>query len=204
MTVLLNGSPKASGSNSEIFLKRLEEKLGGACSRRSALKISEDTFAALCSADAVVLAFPLYVDALPSHLLRFLMALEEYAKARGPSQLPRFYAVSQCGFYEGSQNRSALDLLAHFCRRSGFRWCGGVGLGCAGAAGGGMPQKFQQPLNDLIGQLAEAVKRKAPLCENRYASMAFPRWMYSLFGNLGWNSGARENGLRKKDLYRRL
>jgi len=34
-------------------------------------------------------------------------------------------------------------------------------------------------------------------------SMRFPRKLYFLMGGFGWNSGAKRNGLKKEDLYRK-
>lgn len=203
MTVLFNGSPKATGGNSALVEKMLEPLLAGEVGRMDARRPAQETFRALCGADAVILVFPLYVDSLPSHLLRFLLELEEYARGQKPESPARFYAVAQCGFYEGKQNRYALEALEHFCARSGFRWCGGVGLGCGGALEG-MMKKPLAPLEELLSQLAEAVREGRALPENRFASMGIPRWTYSTVGNIGWIVSARKNGLKRKDLYRRL
>ena len=81
---LINGSPKAKNSCSDYLLKEIKKLLAENNeiyefnARAGILPIR--SLETLNSSDAIVFAFPLYVDSLPSHFLRFLEALEIYFK----------------------------------------------------------------------------------------------------------------------------
>lgn len=123
-TVMLNFSPKKTQGNSGYFLRLFRripfEHISGAGNYNLIYeKIKE--------ADAIVVAFPLYMDAMPSHMLRFLKGLEEYAEHFPFSG--KLYAIVNNGFYEGEQCEPALDMLQMFCMRTGIVWGGGLGIG---------------------------------------------------------------------------
>lgn len=123
-TVVLNFSPKRKQSNSGYFLKLLGvqavEHISGIGNFQNIYKRIED-------ADVIVVAFPLYVDAIPSHMLAFFKELEENLKNLPVSG--KLYGIANNGFYEGEQCQAALDMLRIFCMRTGLTWGGGIGIG---------------------------------------------------------------------------
>lgn len=202
MITLLNGSPKAGESNTEWVLRRLEERLDG-CTILSARKIDPETLHALCGADTVILGFPLYVDSIPSHLLRFLLEWEKTAQAGEQVKQSRLYAVSQCGFFEGEQNRYALKQIRHFADRAGFLWGGGIGIG-GGMALPQIPESLRKSAEKALSDLAEAVQMGKPLPEDEFVCLDMPRFLYQASGSMGWKAQAKENGLKPSDLHKRL
>ena len=82
---------------------------------------------ALTDARAVVFALPLYVDGIPSHVLRFMEEMEAYCKKNGLH--PVVYCIANNGFIEGRQNEPLMQSFEHFCGRAGLTWGGGVGIG---------------------------------------------------------------------------
>ena len=112
----INGSPRKSNSISLKLLRALEERLPGC-------EISRgwDT-----PGEAIVIAFPLYVDSLPSNLLRELEAHETGLPPGTP-----VYALANNGFYEGEQNAIAIAILRNWSLRAGLAWGQGAGLGGA-------------------------------------------------------------------------
>ena len=70
---------------------------------------------------------PLYVDGPPSHVLAFLMDMENFCKERCLSL--KIYVISNNGFIEGKQNAPLFYVMKNFCARSGSHWCGGIGIG---------------------------------------------------------------------------
>lgn len=128
-TVFLNGSPKKHFSASDYFLK-----LQGVFVRGQAvflkLRNKSDHAKALeqiIDADAVVFSMPLYVDGPPSHVLAFLMDMENFCKEHRLSL--KIYVISNNGFIEGKQNAPLFYVMKNFCTRSGSHWCGGIGIG---------------------------------------------------------------------------
>lgn len=202
MIGLLNGSPKAPGGASGAILERVSAQLGVDTVLLSAKDNSEDVYTRLNACDAVVIVFPIYADALPSHLLRFLMGWEAYRKAHGGGE-SKVYAVSHAGFYDGIQCRWSLDIIRNFCARAGLAWCGGVGMGGAAVMGEtGIPNSMLRPLCEAVSVLAQMAKGGKVQGENRFVSVGMSRWLYKAMGNLGWKNGAKQNGLKPKDLYR--
>lgn len=205
MTALINGSPKRSGSASATLLDILKGHLS-ADPAETGLHGPEPGPGALgvmAGADVWVLAFPLYVDGVPSHLLACLEGLERLAREKRP----KVYAVVNCGFYEGQQNRIALEIIENFCARSGCRWCGGVGTGGGGAIstlprlpdGKGPMGPVDAALRELAGNIESGSGQ-----ENRYTTVGIPRLMYRLAGEMGWRKQIKDNGGRAKDLDKRI
>lgn len=202
MIGLLNGSPKAPGGASGAILERMGAELGSETILLSSKDGSEEAYVRLNGCEAVVIVFPIYADALPSHLLRFLMDWESYRKSHGGVK-GRVYAVSHAGFYDGIQCRWSLDIIRNFCARVGLTWCGGVGLGGAAVLGeSGIPEGALRPLREAISLVAQAAQSGTALPENRFVSIGMPRWLYKTMGNMGWKNGAKRNSLKPKELYR--
>ncbi len=128
-TVFINGSPKKrlSASSYFLFLQRLfvsGEKVS------ETLRTPADharILAQLDDAQAVVFCLPLYVDAVPSHVLRFMEEMQAYCTQRDLHL--SVYCIANNGFIEGRQNEPLMQVFEHFCTRSGLTWGGGVGIG---------------------------------------------------------------------------
>ena len=128
-TVFINCSPKKRFCASGYFLslqrlftsgEKVTEKLLSPADYKRILS-------RLADADAVVFCLPLYVDGVPSHVLRFLETLEGFSRENGLGF--RVYCIANNGFIEGRQNEPLMQVFEHFCTRAGLRWCGGVGIG---------------------------------------------------------------------------
>ena len=92
----------------------------------------EEDFELMRTMDAIVFAFPLYVDAIPSSLLEFMYAFHEHLiKHPCPKdcKVPKVYSIINNGFIEGKQNINALQIMAHYSARIGFIWRFGIGIG---------------------------------------------------------------------------
>ena len=107
--------------------------------------VPEETVKNLQTADAWVISCPLYVDGIPGHLLSCLAELEKYnrentvgkntTEKNAPSCQPGIYVygIVNCGFYEGIQAETALEILENWCAKAGLIWGGGIGVGGGGA-----------------------------------------------------------------------
>jgi len=128
-TVFINGSPKKRFCASAYFLF-LQRLFTGGKTVAEKLRTPADhdrILAQLADAQAVVFALPLYVDGVPSHVLRFLEKMEAYCRENGL----RFsvYCIANNGFIEGKQNEPLMQTFENFCARAGLTWGGGVGIG---------------------------------------------------------------------------
>ena len=128
-TVLINCSPKKRFCASAYFLflqslfiggEKVNEKLRTPADHARILEQLRD-------AQAVVFGLPLYVDGVPSHVLRFLEEMETFCRENGLKI--RVYCIANNGFIEGKQNDPLMQLFENFCARAGIDWGGGVGIG---------------------------------------------------------------------------
>ena len=128
-TVFINGSPKKRFCASAYFLFLQRLFVGG---KKVTLKLRtpadhEAILKELDDAQAVVFALPLYVDGVPSHVLRFLEKMEAYCKEKGLRL--NVCCIANNGFIEGKQNEPLMQTFENFCARAGLAWGGGVGIG---------------------------------------------------------------------------
>lgn len=128
--LILNGSPKKKSSTSKFLGKIAGRFLTGCNIQYASLRVKSEypeIMQYLKGIDALILAAPLYVDGIPSHVLEFLQQAEKFCAENGC----RFfvYAISNNGFIEGSHNKSHLRMYECWCRRAGLVWGGGVGIG---------------------------------------------------------------------------
>lgn len=210
-TILLVGSPKMSGSSSESLGSYLLNRLADKGYITEKLQVNhclktparqEELFAAVESCDILILAFPLYVDSLPSGVIKAMELLAQNRAEKTTKQV--MLAICNSGFPEAHQNDTALAICRCFAKETGFAWAGGLSLGGGGAING-------QPLEKLGGMMKNVRKAldltaQALTDGNSVPEEAFvlfrksfiPRLLYLFIGNLGWKIQARRNGVLKK------
>ena len=127
-TVFINCSPKKRFCASAYFLslqrlfaggEKVTEKLRGPADHDRILEQLRD-------AQAVVFGVPLYVDSIPSHVLRFMEKMEAFCRENGLRL--SVYCIANNGFIEGKQNEPLMRNFECFCSRAGLIWGGGVML----------------------------------------------------------------------------
>jgi len=204
---VINGSPKVSGSTSELIIKQLERHLGEKIDIYHAITLLKQDSAKIVEIgkvldyDALLIIFPLYVDSLPAPLIEVLSRLENIVKSEtspGNMRLPQIYSVTNCGFFEAEQNSSALKMIEHFATRAGLPWGYGIGIG-----GGGMLSSMGDNwsggpvsvVHNALRDMAIAIKNKDSK-QNVFVSPKFPRWLYLLAADIGMRQLAKRNGVK--------
>lgn len=128
-TVFINCSPKKRFCASAYFLflqkmfvsgEKVSEQLRTPADHERILEQVTD-------AKSVVFCLPLYVDGIPSHVLRFMEKMEAYCREN--SLQLNVYCIANNGFIEGKQNEPLMQIFENFCSRAGLFWGGGVGIG---------------------------------------------------------------------------
>lgn len=200
---LINGSPKKADSASGCLLEELKRFLNQPLYECRVGSRGCSLPQELAEQDVLVMAMPLYVDGIPSHMLEFLLEAEEVLKGRDIT----VYAIVNCGFFEAAQNRWAVNMLQNWCERADLRWGQAVGIG-----GGGMIPMLKGvpagkgPKKNLSKAL-EALAKAILSCqsgETLLVSPNFPRWLYRKAAEQGWKKQIKNNGLSAKDLSARL
>jgi hypothetical protein len=216
--VLISASPKIQEESvSKMLLSLAEGQMDTASIRTTKVDVRQSItkgktqadFEAMSKADALVFAFPLYFFCLPGILIRFL---QDYAQFLTQQEIlvnnAKVYTIVNCGFPEPEINEEAVRVIQSFSRHTGASFRFGVLIG-----GGGMllsakdapfMKKTMADLNAAFHSIGNDIQsEEQPSTQNISVSVKFPRKLYFFMGNKGWTSSARENGLKKKDLYRK-
>lgn len=198
-TIIINASPKQKGSNTENFLKHLIFKLpeNGA----KVYKLNETKIEEIRNCSSLVFAFPLYVDSLPSELLRFLCLLEK-------SDLNKdimVFAVANNGFFEGSQNYIAFDIIKNWCNRVGLKFGQGIGIGAGemspAIANVSLKKSPFASLDSVFNSFAYNINNHISE-ENIFISPRIPRFIWKIAGTYTfWLPRAKKNGLNGNDIF---
>jgi hypothetical protein len=136
----INGSPRGKNSASKGLIDKVIEMLDKEKVQGHELSVvewyrknrKEEDFEFMRTMNAIVFVFPLYVDSIPSSLLEYMYAFEEYLiKYPCPKDMnaPKVYSIINNGFIEGKQNINALQIMGHYSARIGFNWRFGIGIG---------------------------------------------------------------------------
>ena len=196
---LINGSPKLNNSASGKIIAFLEQRLGAGhnyihCTTANAKP--QELVDSISGCNAIIIAFPLYADGIPSRLLRLLISIE--TSLAGAATCPKLYVIINNGYYEARQNKPALDMMRIFCKKAGFEWGQGVGIG-----GGGMIHTaatdswLTRNMFKALDVLAQNIL-SGKSAEDILSDPNIPRFIYILAGNMGWKNMARKNGINLK------
>ncbi|MCG8484902.1 MAG: hypothetical protein MJA31_16440 [Clostridia bacterium] len=213
--LLLVGSPKKIHSTSDAMGTYLTDKLeekGFETDKLhilSSLKNSESIECLLEGIDRsniLILSFPLYIDALPAHIIKAFELIENRRKNNKVTTKQKMMVIVNCGFPEPFHNNVAIDICKCFANRVGFEWAGALSMG-----GGGMIQG--KPLKELGGRVRYAVQSldiasEAIAKDNVVPKEAMelmkkppmPQKLYLFMGSKGWKKQAKKFGC-EKDLY---
>lgn len=206
---IINGSPKPGDSTSGLLIKYFLQEMGECAASEWNVRIFKCSLDAadldvIARSDILMLAFPLYVDSIPSRLLQFLVILEEL---KGLNHDMMVYCIVNNGFFEGTQNHIAIEQVRNWCAAADLKWGQGVGVG----AGEMLPFTAYIPLkhgpNKKIGyaisNLAANIRNKKS-GNDCFVSPNWPRFLWRVQATkFFWMPRARLHNLRKKDLYRR-
>ncbi|WP_186431471.1 hypothetical protein [Clostridium sp. BSD9I1] len=204
---MINGSPKTKDSCSgyliDEMIKLLDNKVEVMACNANDKTDNSGSFEDIYSCDKILFVFPLYVDALPSHLIKFLELFQKYIKQQ-PAKNISVYAISNCGFFEGEQNKYALKIIENFCERAGLSWEFGIGIGAGPFIGESqsIPWRafIKKPIYHALISLKNALQTGNHPKENIFITAKMPRCMYIFAAHMSWKALARKNNLKARDL----
>lgn len=204
--VLLNCSLRADNSNSKKFLDRMSSDIKGnveSINLSTYINRYDELVKMLAHAGTIVLGVPLYVDGIPSALLRVMERLE-HCRMAGEKHI---YVVSNMGFYESVQLKNLMSMVKTWCEKCGYTYGGGVAIGAGEMIGSVIASTDKGPATyaaQALDKLSSAINDLEDI-EDIYAdAYRFPRALYMFAADSGWPKGAKKNGLKRKDLYRQI
>jgi hypothetical protein len=190
------GSPKAKNSTSEALLNTfvapfIEREIDVAAFKaHKVIRRDEEgqhLLDTLQHTDLLIIAFPLYVDALPYVLTRTL----ELIVSTPPSHSPGLVCIANCGFPEAHHNSLALAICREFAHEAGFEWRGGIAIGEGGVISGkplqpdGVTHNLYRQLRDGAEQVYSGHAISDSVIEGA-AKPLIPYRMYTGMGTMGW------------------
>jgi hypothetical protein len=219
--LLLIGSPRGPKSISEYLGIYLSRKLQEKGIETEKVRLypsmkSDEEKEHLCSSldrsDILILAFPLYVDSLPSSVTKFLEIISEHRKSIKSPRKHQFVAVANNGFPEAHQNDTALAICRRFARETGMEWAGslsvggGEGIGFIARLFGNRPleklgyfSKKERNALDLITAFLTANGNNPQEVMELRTNRPMPDWMYVMGGTLfDWRYKAWKNKAWKR------
>jgi len=216
--VLINASPKINEpSVSEHLVDEVGSHIDEAAASKYFISVRQsitrhktgEDFAVISKADAIIIAFPLYVFCLPGMLMRFLEDYQQYYMENGQNAShAKVYAIVNCGFPEPGINLEAVRVIRSFCQHVNMNFRFGIMIGgggmLLGAKDAPFMKKIMKNLNDTYHTIVKDIENDdVKEMDNISIAMNFPRRLYLFMGDRGWFSQARKNGQKKKDLYKR-
>ena len=204
--IIINGSPKTLKSNSEILGNYLFPLLKENNIKKYYsiyFQLNDKTKNEIYNSDVLIFIFPLYVDGIPSNLLKLLVKFEKENVVRPKTKI---YCIVNNGFYEGKQNFLALLHMKNWCKKVNAKWGQGIGIG----SGELLPylKKFklgQGPLKNLEKILSRFSRNILTLNgdKNIYINPNWPKSLYFIQGSISWILKARKNNLKIRELFKK-
>ncbi len=206
--VLLNGSMRNKSGNSAKLAKQLAarlEKEVDSVDLKDWMKDMPGLVKKLEAAPAIVFCIPLYVDGLPSQVIRLMEKFEqEYRGGR-----KKIYVLANMGLYESGQLVNLFSAVTQWSRKMDFEYCGGLGIS-AGELIGGLMEMIpfgKGPIrksSEGMDLLARAINSESKTYDIYAEPKGFPKWLFIQIANVNWDRTARKNGIDPKELYRQL
>ena len=207
-TVLLNGSMRNRNGNSAKLAKQLAarlEKEVESIDLKDWMKDMSGLVRKLEDAPAIVFCIPLYVDGLPSQVIRLMEKFgQEY---RGG--VKKIYVLANMGLYESSQLVNLFYAVTQWSRKMGFEYCGGLGVS-AGELIGGLMEMIPfgkgpiRKTSEGMDLLARAINSGSRTYDIYAEPKGFPKWLFIQIANNNWDRLAKKNGIDPQELYRQL
>ena len=199
--IFLNASMRGNKANSVKFAKQLAKYL---YREPEYMNLSEylkdpDTLISALKDSTVVFCLPLYVDGLPSQLIRFL----EHMEKRNDIPPHRVYVLANMGLYEPGQLVNLFAAMKSWCEKTGNLYCGGLGL-AAGELISVLMERIpfehgpSSEMNYGMKRLAEAVNNHWSIPDIYAGVKLFPRSLFMALANLSWSPEARQDARKAK------
>lgn len=197
MYTLICGSPKSKDSNSMYFLKQISKFLSNYQIKDLKKDEYNDIITNMNGSDTVVLAFPLYVDSPPSITLKFLdYIIDNNIDIKNKL----FYVVINCGFREGEQNITGLNIIKCWCKKNKIKYGCAILIGAGEIVGKPHYKLICRKALKNLKKFSIFIKNKT-VCNEIITTMDFlDNKIYCYLANCHWDKKGKNNNLKKEDI----
>lgn len=197
MYTLINGSCKSNFSNSLYFLNEISDYLG----KYIIFDLKKDSYSNILDninmSETIIVAFPLYVDSPPSLVLKFFdYIIDNKLSFSGK----RLYIIINCGFREGEQNLTALNVVKSWCDKVLIKYSGAILIGAGEIVGKYKYKIISKKALKKLKQFSLKISNKEEISDIITTVDYLNNNMYCTLANFSWNNKCRKNKLRKKDI----
>lgn len=192
MYTLINGSPKYTNSNSLYFLNIISKHLD----KSSIFNLKNDDYekiiTSIKNSHTIVLAFPLYVDSPTSITLEFMDYLfdnEINLKNK------KIFVIINCGFREGQQNITALNIVKNWCLKMNVIYKGAILIGAGEIVGKRKYKLVSKKALKKLFYFGSAISNDKNAGDIITTMDYLDNKTYVFLANRNWNKKSKANGL---------
>lgn len=197
MYTLINGSPKVRDSNSGVFLTKLKANLDEYNVFELKKSKKEDILNSINDSEVIVFAFPLYVDSPTSITLEFLDYVIDN-KINLKDKL--VYVIINCGFREGIQNKTAINIIKNWCKRTKAKYGCSILIGAGEIIGKAKYKYISRNATKKLKQFSQIVKNKE-INEDIVTTVDFmDNKLFCFLANISWTNDGKKHKLTKKNI----
>ncbi|MDO5089769.1 MAG: hypothetical protein Q4D53_08280 [Leptotrichiaceae bacterium] len=203
---IINGSPKGIKSNSEILINYFSPLLKENKVKKYysiSLRLNNETKNEINNSDVLIFSFPLYVDGIPSNLLKLLIGFE---KEKIINSNTKIYCIINNGFFEGKQNHLVVLQIKNWCEKVKAKWGQGIGVG----AGELLSYTAKVPLGygplKNLGKALNTFSCNILSLKSDKDIYINPNWLKTLYwlqGSLSWIIKSKKNHLKIRELFKK-
>ncbi len=137
-----------------------------------------------------------------------MATFEDFIKEKNNISID-MYCLVNCGFIEGTQNKTAINIFKNYCKRINFNWRFGVGIGdgefMKGSKSMPLNSRMKKPVyNSFLALKKDIENNSKDQVDNILTNAKMPKFIFKSAGNAGWNHMAKENNMNPKELYKRI
>ena len=197
MYTLINGSSKTNNSNSEYFINYISKYLENYQIFSLKYDNINQIIDSINNSDTIILAFPLYVDSPNYHTLNFLDYIYDNNISLDDKKL---YVIINCGFKEGEQNITALNIIKRWSSKVNINYNGSILIGAGEIIGKKRYKIVSRKALNYLKKFANSIKDKRKTDDIITTTSFINSKTYCLLANISWKNKAKKNNLTKEDI----
>ena len=192
--VIVNGSPRASKSNSLKYITELKKYIKDDTFVYNIISSKIDDFFKEVTIDSeIIFVFPLYADGLPSLVISFFNSLKKYK-----FQNQKVHLIINCGFLEWQQNLVAREIFKLFCEDLNLNFSCSLLIGSGEAI---MNTPFKVLVNRQLKGFANDIYNKKN--KMRKVNMLLSKKNFIKASTKYWIKYGLKNGISKEEMERK-